>query len=508
MEHLNIIYKDFIDREKRLGHISESNVEILHILDLHNRNKKNINKKYKDYMQYDWDIFRTNALSTVNIMPILVFSNNFMSIHMYGIHDYQEYKKRYDNKTRWCTTVRERYDEYMDYVNIFVITTVYGTLYQFTTNDHELYDAGDRMISHRFSSMILTDDIIEHLYINNHIVIDPCAILEMSIYNRCSRKLPEIESFLSLKDESLEPLRDNLMNYIFYLMLIGQCGKYYCNMGYGDLDSLIDVREHIPLTKDNYKRWPFPLTLDDKISLIGLIGIDKTLEYIRYEHNNIEDTITLHDMGLITDDDIIRYYGNYMVITMKMTGKNIKAEVFLEYKKLLELGNNVEYCGTELPYIHLHKYYNVPIEQRDISDGTLLHFRPEERYTDEQIKNAEYILLCEGMDIKYIEHIIDLIGIKISTYTNIREVYNAQFIDYIRDHSPTDYIMFKYSNNLDINDEYIRDYLKKHKLHRELKNKYKIDDIINHVIFRDILECNYTKEDLNIILGQEIAQYL
>lgn len=488
-------YIPYITREKNNGNIKEHDGEVMRILELHNRNKKNMPKKYKNYMDFTWTEFREEVLRSVKTQPKVIHSDNMCYVIQYGRNNFKEYKKRYDNKTKWCTTSAEFYGEYTG--NLYVLHNVHnGLLYQTNPTVEEdiyWYNMEDKRLDPGMNawltnivlpSLIKVDHIVRYKYLENK-----------DNYMKYPNKHPVWDEW------------HNGRHTCTYNDYIANC--YYAGL----IESrLIDIREaeRYSITKHNVMdilgiyNITYELILEALSTFIELrkdiIGeiccnreahkfINRLIEegYINKEELRYISLETLHEFGIY---DVLYYSTNPEADGPEFSSHKQDMIVLLCLDPLYE------------KYYPNHPDYNAVIEGR-YSDmkikNTLLHFNKDVRYPEHMIKDAEHIQVCDDLPEDYVHVLIDLGKYRpdVGPYMD----YYKSSVQYMKDEES---MMFE-KDPFTLTDREL-DYIRDHKLHHKLKiNRY--DDLIksNHRIIMDIMSCSYGPLELVIIFDHDYS---
>lgn len=496
MELLNR-YSTYITREKNNGNIKEDDGEVMRILDLHNRNKKNMPKKYKNYMDFTWNEFREEVLRSVKTQPKVIHSDNMCYVVQYGRDDFKEYKKRYDNKTKWCTTILEYYGEYMGNGKLYVLHNVHnGLMYQtnpcigediywHTMADRRLDPSMDAWLTNIIlPSLVEVDHIVRYQYLENK-----------DNYMKYPNKHPVWDEWHS---------REHTLTYNDY---IANC--YYAG--------LIDARLNDVEQAEKYN-----ITKHNVMDILGT-------KHITYDLI-IEALETLPDIRKdITDEICCNNEAHKFINRLIDEGYLRKNEItYIPLKELHRLGLydvpyrtfNPEIDEPEFSShnqdmiipIRLHplleKYYPNHPDYNTVMEGrysdivyshSLIHFNKNVRYPEHIIKNAEYVSVCDDLPEDYVHMLIDM-G-KYNPGDGPYLDYYKSSLQYMKDNEP----MIFEKDPFTLTDKEL-DYLRDFKLHHRLKvNRY--HDLIkdNHRIIKDIMSLSYQPLELVNIFDHDYS---
>lgn len=498
MELLNR-YRSYITREKNNGNIKEHDGEVMRILDLHNRNKKNMPKKYKNYMDFSWKEFKEEVLKSVKTQPKVIHSDNMCYVIQYGRNDFKEYKKRYDNKTRWCTTVDEFYGEYIGNGNLYVLHNVHnGLLYQTNpTIGEDIYwnTMADKRLDPGMStwltnivlpSLIKVDHIVRYQYLENkdnyirypnkHPVWDQwhngqhtCTyndyIANCYYAGLIESRLNDIEradEYYITKHNVMDILG---MKHITYELIVEALKTFP--------DIRKDITDEICCNREAYK-------FINRLIEEGHMGKEE-LTYMSLK--------TLHELGIY---DVLYYTMNPEIDEPEFSSHKQDMIVLLRLNPLYE------------KYYPNHPDYNAIMEGRysDIKrKDILIHFNKNVRYPEHMIKDAEYVQVCDDLPEDYAHMLIDLGKYKPTSGPYVD--YYESSVQYMKDDES---MMFE-KDPFTLTDREL-DYIRDHKLHHKLKiNRY--NDLIksNHRIIMDIMSCSYDPLELVTIFDHNYSMF-
>lgn len=470
------IYKNYIDRETKHGRLTDDMGEVMRILDLHNRYKKNIDKQYKDYTKLEWSTFKSIVEQNVPIKvytPIYTDSN--MYVIKYGKDDYHEYKKRYDNTTSWCTTSLATYQSYTDCDSyLYVIHYNNGALLQYTPNiNSHIYDSKDNIIDADISSIILKQ-------LENVLIEDKTYLILMC----CDKKFYDKHR----EHEYIKP----------YIYALDQYYKIKPNLGFHTY-----IVEQILLDKIPCINIPCEDNIYNELkqNKCYILTRDNAHVYKRFINIRYTDFVMLYSMGLIdidadevSDDIIIKSYKDGL-ITLEQLPKTINIyngcgitdmPVYVDYIYEHETYNPckiipAKYHKTLIRYFPNHpEYTNVKAGIYNKQE-TLIHFDNTVRYPIELIEHAEYISICPDLPEDY-----QRILLKYAKKMNVEYGYINKELD------PINYVRLNANITFNLNNEH--QFLTKHKLwnHVNLNIHIVTPDFINKLgIKKEIMESKH-----------------
>lgn len=442
-------YKNYIEAQRNNGKLDDDMGEVMRILDLHNRHKKNIDKKYKDYTKLEWKEFKSIVLSIVPNELNVVYTDKNMHVIKYGKDDFHLYKPKYDNKTSWCTTQEDSYKSYTTDTSLYVIHYNNGSLFQYSVNlDDNVYDSKDRIIDQTIANIMIEQ-------------LEPILLLDKSyVFHKCCKSKELYEKY---KDNEL--IREYKESFILYYytykipdkscitymieqMLLAKIPVVYISID-EDLNEELDQGKEYILTRENAQLYKNILILrySDHVLL-------KSMGLYDPDCPSMDIVAKLYKNGVISIDEVPKYPAMY--IACGITDVYIPVGYITTACKYDRIIPTI-YDKTLIPYFPNHPEYSNVKKGIYNKQDTLIHFDNTVMYPIEIIKEAKNIYVCPDLPIEYQRLLL----------LHSKEISNAIFID--KDIDPVNYYRVhssKYVASHDIS------WINKHNLWDEIDSKY------------------------------------